>query len=332
MTNITSKGGLAIAELVFLYVDLLEISGPLTLTFVHSAPALIVAIFILFRHGFRRQLGWIYLVLLSLLRIIGASVVLYMESTGDESTSLYVTAAITSAVGTAPLLLLLLGVLSRIHDSLSITGANISPQIFRVIQLVSTVALILAIVGGVDQDGSNPSDAHTGHELSEAASILFLAVLIILAAIAVLTFFRVSAVPQSEQKLVWAALAALPFLLVRVLYTVIVSFSHPGSPFYFQDVDVYISAFMQFLMEAIVVMLFVAAGLATPKKQVQQASVAGRDCELDGSAGNGERRTKEYGQVPRSSRSGEGHQQSASRSLGDYRPSRLIRDAVSGRR
>jgi hypothetical protein len=306
MTNLNGKGGLAVAEVVFF------------------APALVVSSFVVFRHGFARQLGWFYLVVLSLLRIIGASCLLYSETQNNTSTGLEETIFITSAVGTAPLLLALLGFLDRVHEGMKANNTNVNMLIFRALHLLSLVGLILAIVGGTDRTDSSSSDRSTGRSLSEAASILFLAMYLGLAVIAIITQRRIASVNDSERKLVWAGVAALPFLLVRIIYTVAVSFSPHGSVFYFLTVDVYISAFMQFLMEALVVAIFIAAGLATPKK-AQQPTQRIRDTELGRNEQQPQQYEREEGRYEQQSK----YQQP--RNLMDYRPSKLIRNALSGR-
>jgi predicted neutral ceramidase superfamily lipid hydrolase len=106
----------------------------------------------------------------------------------------------------------------------------------------------------------------TGRALTKAASIIFATVFLSLAAITILLSHRIHHVLHMDRTLVYAALASLPFLLVRVAYIVSVSFARPGSNFYFRDVNVYISAFMQFLMEVFVVTIFITAGLITPTK------------------------------------------------------------------
>lgn len=60
---------------------------------------------------------------------------------------------------------------------------------------------------------------------------------------------------------------SLPFLLVRIVYTVALSLGHKGSPIYFLSVNIYIQALMKFLMEAIVVCLYLYGGFATPRVQ-----------------------------------------------------------------
>lgn len=81
MSALNSHGDLAIAEIAFF------------------SPAFVVGVAINFKQGFTGGVSWIYLVTLCILRLIGASCTLYMETQNDQSQSLAETAFITSAIG-----------------------------------------------------------------------------------------------------------------------------------------------------------------------------------------------------------------------------------------
>ncbi|EME42657.1 hypothetical protein DOTSEDRAFT_46138 [Dothistroma septosporum NZE10] len=96
-----SRGDLAIAEVAF------------------CSPASVVAIAICIKQGLSRSSGWLYLCLLSIVRLVGASCILYTDFQDHYSVGLIETAAITSSIGTAPLALALFGVLKEIHAAMS---------------------------------------------------------------------------------------------------------------------------------------------------------------------------------------------------------------------
>ena len=307
MGKLNGKGDLSAAEIAFF------------------SPALIISIFVVVRHGFSRQAGWLYLCILSILRLIGSSCTLYAETQNDNSTSLQEAAAITSAVGTAPLLLALLGFLERVNQGMGQKG--FSKIIFRALRLVGVVALVLAIVGGTDESKTNLSSISTGHDLMEAASIIFMVIYLSLAALTIIHLTRKSHVVQGDQKLLYAGLAALPFLLVRVIFTIIVSFAKsPHSDFYFRNVNVWAESFMQFLMEVIVVILFAIAGLMTPKQADRDAN---KNIEIISGPNADRVHEMESGRAAAPPSQRQEYQQP--RSLGDYRPSRMIRNAISSR-
>ncbi|TKA78863.1 hypothetical protein B0A55_03816 [Friedmanniomyces simplex] len=301
------KGDLAAVELAF------------------YGPAFLIGVFVVFRHGFSRQMGWLYIVVLSILRIIGAAVTLDMEVTNTASASLLETAAITSAVGTAPLLLALMGFLERINHGMEHKG--ISRMVFRPLHLISIAALVMAIIGGTDRMYTDASDMKTGKQLGEAAAMVFLGIYLALAGITLFNVTNVRWVLVNEKHLMRACVIAIPFLAVRISYSIASAFSNPGGIFYFEDVNVYAEAFMQFLMEAIVISLFIFAGLMTPKMEKRELLPGSRDVEgqkvemISGpTQGSGRTAPRDQGR-PR-------FQQP--QSIGDYRPSRLIRNALRG--
>ncbi|SMR56033.1 unnamed protein product [Zymoseptoria tritici ST99CH_3D1] len=250
MSSLTPHGDLAAAELAFF------------------TPSFLLALSICHRHSFRqcRTAGWFYLLLLPTLRLIGASCTLYAE-TQHPSSGVLITAAITSAIGTAPLFLVLLGFLKRLNTLL--TAHNLPTRIFTPIHILSLAALLLAIVGiNLLYHTSSTSSTHTtGRALFETSTLLFLVIYLALALILAHHTYRLPHVPQSERILVFAGLAVLPFMFVRIVYVVCVGFASPGSVFDDADPDIWVQAFMQFAMEAVCVEVYIWAGVASPRQE-----------------------------------------------------------------
>jgi hypothetical protein len=88
-----AQGGISILELIVYF------------------PALLVATIVCFRHGFGRSSGWIFVLILCLIRIIGACCELATYSSYTKG--LLEAVIILEAVGISPLLLATLGLLSR---------------------------------------------------------------------------------------------------------------------------------------------------------------------------------------------------------------------------
>lgn len=88
-----SRGGVSILELIIFF------------------PSLIVAFIICSRHGFSRSSGWIFTLILCLIRIIGACC--QLATYHDQSSGLLQATFILDSVGISPLLLATLGLLSR---------------------------------------------------------------------------------------------------------------------------------------------------------------------------------------------------------------------------
>ena len=74
-------------------------------------PSLIGALLICHRHGFNRSSGWIFTLILCLVRVIGACC--QLATYHDLSSGLIKTTIILDSVGLSPLLLATLGLLSR---------------------------------------------------------------------------------------------------------------------------------------------------------------------------------------------------------------------------
>jgi hypothetical protein len=92
--HLNARGGVSIAEL-FIYT-----------------PSLLLAVVVCSRHGFQRSSGWIFTLILCLVRIVGASC--QLATYHGESSGLVKAAVILDSVGVSPLLLATLGLLSRL--------------------------------------------------------------------------------------------------------------------------------------------------------------------------------------------------------------------------
>ena len=77
-------------------------------------PELLVATFLAVHFGFNRSTGWLFLVLLGLIRIIGSCCQIVALNESNPNVTLYETALILNSVGLSPLLGAMLGLLSRV--------------------------------------------------------------------------------------------------------------------------------------------------------------------------------------------------------------------------
>jgi len=75
-------------------------------------PSLIAAVIVCSRHGFTRSSGWVYTLILCLVRIIGACC--QLTTYHDHSSGLVKATVILDSIGISPLLLATLGLLSRL--------------------------------------------------------------------------------------------------------------------------------------------------------------------------------------------------------------------------
>jgi FtsH-binding integral membrane protein len=135
--------------------------------------------------------------------------------------------------------------------------------VFRVIHLLTIAGLALTIAGASMTGSSNPSTANTAQSLRKAASIIFLLIVLAATALMLRSAGHLSSVHPGDKIIIICALSAAPFLFIRVIYTILISFLNTPT-FNIMTPNVYVEAFMQALMEFIAFALFAAAGLFSP--------------------------------------------------------------------
>jgi len=126
-----------------------------------------------------------------------------------------------------------------------------------------------------------------GVTLVRAAVILFLVVFLILAGITCVTFAWTRRIFPGDNVLLYAAALSLPFLFVRLLYAVLADFVTSTTKFSLIYGDVVIEGCMATLEEFIVVIIFLTAGILTPKVQMSNVAPATNRRNGYGAAGLG---------------------------------------------
>jgi hypothetical protein len=100
-------------------------------------PALLIALFVCKKHGFTRSSGWMYTLILCVVRIAGSICELLTFS--NSSTSIIKTMIILDSIGLSPLLLATLGMLSRLNDWINARSkGHFGVKQFRLLQLLIT--------------------------------------------------------------------------------------------------------------------------------------------------------------------------------------------------
>jgi hypothetical protein len=256
-------------------------------------PALLTTLAVLFKHGFQKQLGWIYLLIFTIVRIAGA--VFEILHNSNKSNNTYTEwAFILQSVGISPLLLASFGLLKRVIDFTSthtrsqggniITGllgarggliaklaakASADSRRSRVIQLLQlpcTIALILCIEGGLDaaSTSSTPSDIKSGKTDVKWGIGIFVVLYVILAILTLYSMFEVKKTARGEKRILVAVVIALPLIGSRVLYSVLDTF-HTNHIFNLVNGNAIVQLFMATIEEAIVVIMYVIVGLTVHK-------------------------------------------------------------------
>jgi len=250
-----SHGGVSIFELVVYF------------------PALVVAVIVCSRHGFGRSSGWVFTLVLCLVRIIGACC--QLATYHSETKGLFEAVVILDSIGISPLLLATLGLLSRCADTIGNASSKVfHPLHFRLLQLLITIALILCIVGGTNSISS--TGVYQPQTTTKAGVVLYVIAFIILVLIAGMLAIKHSNTSHGDKRLVWAVMLAFPFILIRLIYSLLSVFSH-NHQFSLVTGSVVIHVFMSVVEEMLVVIIYLVAGwMAESVTHTDRTSIASR--------------------------------------------------------
>jgi hypothetical protein len=221
---------------------------------------LVGAVFLSIKHGFSQSSGWRYLIVLALARIIGFSFRLAIIS-DPANVSLWIGWLTLNGLGLGPLILILLGLLSRVFESINRQGhVVLKPAYQRLIQLLVLVAIILTVVGGtqstfhIDNGAIKVDYAST----SRVGAGLLIAIMVLLFIETLIAFKNQGYVAQGEHRILLGVIASLPFVLVRVVYSCLSVFAGINS-------NVWIYLCMGILMEMIGVFMLEVLGFTLDK-------------------------------------------------------------------
>lgn len=224
-------------------------------------PSLFLSTLLAFRQGFGRSSGWYFLIVFCLARVIGSC--MSLAAISSPSVSLFTGSLILQNVGLSPLILTTLGLLSRVLEIINRnTHTFVQPRLLKLVELLMLVSLILGIVGGTNASHSYTTTGKwipgTESKISEILSIVaFMSLLII----TILTSFSISHAENGEKRILLAVALALPFLSVRLLYSVLSTFVTHSSQFNSFTGSVTILLCMATLEEVVIVALYLAIGL-----------------------------------------------------------------------
>lgn len=239
----------------FQILDILEL--------IFFTPALIASGYVVYKHGARKQLGWRFLVMICLFRLIGA--ITSLINVDHPSTGLVITTDIMYTFGLSAVIYTALGLIHRVDDGTA--PRNLPFQLYRILGLPGLAGLILSIIGSINLFGNGtPGEIATGYSELKAAVCLFLSVYVADILITANCLFKISYVQDGERRLLFCVVTALPFMAVRMTYSLVCVFTHHHkwfSTFSMQWQAILVHGIMGVLMEAIVVCIFLFAGLTT---------------------------------------------------------------------
>lgn len=182
---------------------------------------LIGGIYLSLKHGFTKSSGWRFLIILSLARLIGASLLLATINNPNNQ-SLYVGYLVLNGVGFGPLVLMVLGLINRLFDSVNRQGSVVvKPRYLHAVSLLMLIAMILLVYGGTQANYStvdgNPKIQYTTE--SQVGAGLMIAVVALLLVEVVLVSRNHKYISAGERRILIAVVASLPFIIVRLAYT-----------------------------------------------------------------------------------------------------------------
>ncbi|KAJ9265292.1 hypothetical protein DTO195F2_1904 [Paecilomyces variotii] len=187
-----------------------------TLEIIVYVPVGLFCIYNNIRHGFRREAGWIYLTVFCIIKIAGSIMAIEIEQGKD--TNMTTTATILNTVALSPLLNASLSFLNVGLDKSQSSLRHVSMAL-KPLHLLIILGLGLSVVGGINRTKTSQNSLDDGaRELQGAAAVFALVwVLMVVACAVYLTNLR--QLQHFARKLVLSVATALPFVLVRVIYS-----------------------------------------------------------------------------------------------------------------
>lgn len=225
-------------------------------------PALLASGYVVYKHGHGRRLGWRFLVMICLFRLIGA--ICSLISVHHPSSGLTIAYDVMNSFGLSAVIYTALGLLNRVDEGM--TPYGLPRHIFRLLSLPGLAGLILSIIGSTNIFNNDPSDVSTGFKEIKAAMILFLVVFVADILITAKCFLGIRHIREGERRLLFATATAIPFMAVRMTYSLLCVFAQDPkwfSAWSLQWTAILVHGIMGVLMEAIVVVIFLFAGLTT---------------------------------------------------------------------
>lgn len=226
-------------------------------------PASLVSGYVMYKHGFSKQMGWYSLTLLSVFRIIGAITGILVI--GHPSEGLYETTFICASVGLMALIGALSGIMLRVNMNMS-EHKIITPQRAKIMHMPTLAATILSICAGTEIGNDRPKDVTQAILFFKIATGIITAVYLIVVLVTIHTVKYKRFALDSEQLFITMAVYSIPLISVRLVFAWLSHWMPAGGVFWMMSEGVtptMIRAFMGVLEEFIVVGMFLYAGLVT---------------------------------------------------------------------
>ncbi|KZT33624.1 hypothetical protein SISSUDRAFT_1027488 [Sistotremastrum suecicum HHB10207 ss-3] len=230
-------------------------------------PLIALALILVFRHGFSRESGWIFLAIFSLIRIVGAALILILENESSPSSNLVTASSIVVSIGLTPLLFAVMGFLTIVAQrSPSLHMIRSKSIFYRLLHLAITAGLILSVVSAtkLSSSSSTSSDISQANNFRKIAGFIFTGAYLILVALHLFCWMNKSQVLYHRRKLLLGLSCAVPFVGVRVAYTLIGSLQSFTSNFSPINGSIVLYVAMSVAMEFIAIFIYVVVGISIP--------------------------------------------------------------------
>jgi hypothetical protein len=145
---------------------------------------------------------------------------------------------------------------------------------FRFIHLLVGVGLILSMVGGISGYSVQPNGSISIPTTSKVGVILFIPAFVALILVLFVSLPLTSVVPPKERRVPVAVSFALPFIAVRLLYSVLSVFLH-NHIFGLLNGSVVVWALMSVVEEFIVVAMYIIAGFFVDPLTAEERASSG---------------------------------------------------------
>ncbi|KAE9363244.1 hypothetical protein N431DRAFT_390915, partial [Stipitochalara longipes BDJ] len=242
--NLTNRNVLSIIECVF-YV-----------------PTTIASLFLCIRHccrGGRAQIAWIFLYLYCHVRVAEAALGLATIST--SSVAVYTTSILFSLIGVPLLLLTAFGLLNRIYINLAKNyPTRIKGWYIKILQVPFTAAIVLCARGasGSTADASD-GGSYRPQILTQVGIGLCTVGFVVVVILTGTMLRRQSHAEPNERRLLNTVILSLPFLSIRMIYTLLITF-WDRNLFKSYEGDVLVIGLMAVLPEMVVVVIYIIEG------------------------------------------------------------------------
>jgi hypothetical protein len=194
---------------------------------------LIFSAVILFFQGRSNAKGWVSISIFALLSVVGNSInidVAVTSQTKVPSVGLITAGLVMSSISLGPLESAALEFLTRGaevgHLNNPASSGPVTTRWKRIINLVILGATILSLVGTIEVSNGSSS---TGKILVKISSVLFVAGFLLIAALAVICRAQIGVRYDTGYiNYIYAVFVSVPFFIVRLVFTVVASFSMTG--------------------------------------------------------------------------------------------------------